>query len=193
MFLKGEGKQEKMTDEGKARKSKVDEANEGDEVVDGLPRGVRLLKRSDVTRYTARVSCLEGVKTLGEFANTSDAGAAWDHEMCRRFSLSSIAPVLNNPTMHPGAGVGMASSDGIQRVEESGDAGIVEPLEALLSDDAWHDVNLCGVASGGLVSPVLPQDAAAFPFVLTVPSLFLRPCCQFTCFPTSSLSIMFSR
>jgi hypothetical protein len=163
----------------------MDEGNEGDEVVEGLPRGVRLLKRSDVTRYTARVSCLEGVKTLGEFANTSDAGAAWDHEMCRRFSLSSIAPVLNNPTTHLGAGVGMASSDVqcVQSAEESGDAGIVEPLEALLSDNAWHDVNLCGVASGGLVSPLLPQDAAAFPFVFIVSIVILASLLSVHMFP----------
>ena len=60
--------------------------------------------------------------------------------MCKRFPLWSIAPVLNN------AALGAAASAKAQKAVDSGD----EQLEALLGDDALHDVILCATGPGGL-------------------------------------------
>ena len=72
--------------------------------------------------------------------------------MCKRFPLWSIAPVLNN------AALGAAVSATAQKAMGSGD----EQLEALLGDDAWHDVILCATGPGGLSLPTPPRlDALA--------------------------------
>lgn len=107
-----------------------------------MPRGVRVVYRGDDERYSARVASFDGVKTLlGEYSSADEAGAAWDAEMRQRFPVSAISPLLNEvpaATRSPGAG------------EENGG----ELLEALLGNEAWHDVVLCGTAPGGLCHPL---------------------------------------
>ena len=134
-----------------------------------LPRGVRLLKRGDAVKYTARVACLrEGVKTLGEFRTASEASAAWDAEMRRRFPLSSIASVLNDASAVTAADLGTERSGaafGASPPPVDGDGEPIEQLEALLGDDAWHDVNFCGLGPGGLAFLVHPMRLLTAPRV----------------------------
>ena len=81
------------------------------------------------TSLQCETECLAGV-----------CSQAWDAEMCKRFPLWSIAPVLNN------AALGAAASVTAQKAMGGRD----EQLEALLGDDAWHDVFLCATGPGGL-------------------------------------------
>ena len=123
-----------------------------------MPRGVRVVYRGDDERYSARVASFDGVKTLlGEYRSADEAGAAWDTGMRKRFPMSAISPLLNEvpaATRWPGAG------------EENGG----ELLEALLGNDAWHDVVLCGTAPGGLCNPLFcyPGTCPAFPRATSV-------------------------
>jgi hypothetical protein len=103
---------------------------------DALPRGVKALSRGeDVIRYAARVGGPGGVCTFGEFETAHAAGAAWDTEMRRRFPFPAVAPLLNDAS----AGAAAAGED---------PGGSADLLEALLGDDAWHDVVLCGAGRG---------------------------------------------
>ena len=132
------------------------------------PRGVMKRRRGDTKRYSARVVCLrDGVKALGDFLTPRLASQAWDEEMCRRFLLASVLPVLNDA----------AAASGEERVAGRAAAGGVagELLEALLGDDAWHDVVMCGIGHGG----VFPPLQTACPSVRTCrlpPACRLRPC-----------------
>ena len=101
-----------------------------------LPRGVKAMSRGeDVVMYAARVGGPGGVWTVGEFETARAAGAAWDAEMRRLFPLPAVAPLLND-----------ASAGATAAGESLG--GSADLLEALLGDDAWHDVVLCGAGRG---------------------------------------------
>lgn len=127
------------------------------------PRGVRLLRRVGGDRWAARVACLrEGVKALGEFPSSSLASLAWDEEMCRRFLLSSVLPVLNDAAAAGGrAGLGSGTCEAQREAEREAEGGNEELLEALLCDDAWHDVLLCGIGPGGSVPPNPPTSVSS--------------------------------
>ena len=127
---------------------------------DECPRGVRRLAGGGVKRYAVFVACSqEGVRVHGEYETAKLASAGWDSEMMKRFPLASIAPVLNN------ASLGLACAQRAGSIGAS--TGEAEQLEALMGDDAWHDVVLCGVGPGGLAmvlgadDPLLAAEASA--------------------------------